>query len=68
MIALNLLIFALIVFALTPSNMYGYIDPGTGSYIIQILIAGGAAGLYTVKVYWKGIKSFFTSKFKRSKK
>jgi hypothetical protein len=37
-----------------------YIDPGSGSMILQV-IAGGvlAAGLF-VKTYWFKIKSFFT--------
>ena len=64
----NFIFFLIIIFSLTIANMYGYIDPGTGSYIIQVLIAGTAAGLYTIKVYWKSIKTFVSSKFNRSKK
>jgi len=39
---------------------YGYIDPGTGSYIIQIFIAAFATILYAVKYFWRNIKDFFT--------
>ena len=35
-----------------------YIDPGTGTYLLQLLIAGAAAGLYATKVFWKQIKGF----------
>ncbi|MBU1007684.1 hypothetical protein KKA53_01220 [Candidatus Dependentiae bacterium] len=47
--------------------LYGYIDPGTGSYLLQILIAGGLAGLYTVKTYWKNISCFVKSHCSRKK-
>ena len=36
------------------------IDPGTGSLLVQGLIAGVAAGLYTLKLYWYRLKKFFT--------
>lgn len=38
---------------------YGYIDPGTGSYIIQLLIAAFATLLYTIKYFWGNIKNFY---------
>jgi len=30
-----------------------YLDPGTGSYVFQIIIAGIVGGLFAVKIYWK---------------
>lgn len=39
-----------------------YLDPGTGSFIIQLLIGGLLSSLFLVKVFWKRI----TSVFKRS--
>ena len=39
-----------------------YIDPGTGSLLLQGLIAGIAAGAYTLKLYWYRVKSFFSRK------
>jgi hypothetical protein len=39
-----------------------YIDPGTGSLLLQGLIAGIAAGAYTLKLYWYKFKSFFSRK------
>lgn len=41
-------------------NANAYIDPGTGSLLIQGLIAGVAAGLYAVKQYWYKLKKFFS--------
>ncbi len=40
-------------------EVYSYIDPGTGAYLIQILIAVFAGALYFVKVFWVQIKTFF---------
>lgn len=43
---------------LFPVYSYGYIDPGTGSYIFQILIAAFVAVSFAIKVYWQKIKKF----------
>jgi hypothetical protein len=42
-----------------------YIDPGSGSYLVQMIIAGVLAGLFYFKNFWLKIKSFF-SKDKKS--
>ncbi|MDB5251273.1 MAG: hypothetical protein JWP27_442 [Flaviaesturariibacter sp.] len=36
-----------------------YIDPGSGSLILQILAGGALAAGMFVKTYWLRIKSFF---------
>jgi hypothetical protein len=36
-----------------------YIDPGSGSYLVQMIIAGVLAGLFYFKNLWWKIKSFF---------
>ena len=36
-----------------------YLDPGTGSFIIQILLAGLLGIGVAVKVYWNKIRDFF---------
>ena len=38
---------------------YGYIDPGTGSQIIQIIIAAFVGASLGIKIYWRRIKAFF---------
>jgi len=35
-----------------------YLDPGTGSLILQMLIAGILGALYTIKLYWYRLKIF----------
>ncbi len=48
---------ALILFI--PVNAYAYIDPSTGSIVLQFLIAGLVTGLFVVKQFWFNIKSMF---------
>ncbi|HWK06150.1 MAG TPA: hypothetical protein VNS58_21060 [Puia sp.] len=36
-----------------------YIDPGSGSYLIQAIIAAVVGGLFYIKSGWLRIKSFF---------
>lgn len=37
-----------------------YVDPGSGSYLIQLLIGAALAGLFFLKNLWWKIKYFFT--------
>jgi hypothetical protein len=36
-----------------------YLDPGSGSIIIQVLLAALLGGMYAIRVYWKKIKQLF---------
>lgn len=40
---------------------HAYLDPGTGSYVIQILIATLAGGAYLIASSWTKVKEFFSS-------
>jgi hypothetical protein len=53
---------------LFPLFAYGYIDPGTGSYIFQIVIAAFVAVSFAVKVYWRKIIAFIGRLFRRQAK
>jgi hypothetical protein len=53
---------------LFPLFAYGYIDPGTGSYIFQIIIAAFVAVSFAVKVYWHKIKKFIGRLFHSQEK
>lgn len=52
-------------FWLFPSPAYAYLDPGTGSYIFQIIIAGVLGIAFLIKVYWSKIKTLFFKVFSR---
>jgi hypothetical protein len=48
-----------------PQYAYSYIDPGTGSYIVQIVIAAFVAVSFMVKIYWLKIKGFIGRLFSK---
>ena len=39
-----------------------YIDPSSGSYLIQMIIAGILGSLFFFKNLWVTVKNFFTGK------
>jgi hypothetical protein len=39
------------------SHLY-YLDPGSGSYIFQLIIAALVGGLFLIKVYWRRIRRY----------
>ncbi|OFY26523.1 MAG: hypothetical protein A2275_10880 [Bacteroidetes bacterium RIFOXYA12_FULL_35_11] len=53
---------------LFPSDAYAYLDPGTGSYIMQLLIAFVLGGLFAIKLYWKKVKDLILKIFRLIKK
>ena len=50
------LIFGLISYT---SPAYAYLDPGTGSMLLQGLIGGIAATIAFLSIYWQKVKAFF---------
>jgi hypothetical protein len=55
--------FSLLKILLT-SSAYAYIDPGSGSIILQAILGAIAAGGLTIKIYWNKLKNIFRSKKK----
>lgn len=45
------------------SNSHAYLDPGSGSYLLQLIIAGLLGAGFMVKMYWGKITAFFKRKF-----
>ncbi len=41
-----------------PKTAQAYLDPGTGSYIFQLIIAAFIGGLFSIKLFWNKIKMF----------
>ena len=52
--------FHLSVFLAQHLRPQAYLDPGSGSFLIQLLIAGLVGAGFLIKVYWKKIKGLFT--------
>jgi hypothetical protein len=44
---------------------FAYLDPGTGSYVYQVLLAAFIGGLFTIKIFWQKIKNFFGNLFSK---
>jgi hypothetical protein len=53
-----------VVLLMGSAPAFAYIDPGTGSALIQGLIAGIAAVSIAAKLYWHRIVKFFSRKEK----
>ena len=41
------------------NNAYAYLDPGTGSIILQAILGAIAAGFSYCMFYWNKVKNFF---------
>ena len=48
-----------------PAPARAYVDPGTGSYVLQLLIAGLLGALFALKVFWHKLVAFFKGLFGR---
>ncbi|MBA4391646.1 MAG: hypothetical protein C0399_12030 [Syntrophus sp. (in: bacteria)] len=47
------------------TDVYAYLDPGTGSYVFQVLVAAVIGGLFAIKMFWQRIKAFFANHFSK---
>ncbi len=45
-----------------------YLDPGTGSLMLQILIGSAMAGLFAIKMFWRQLTGFVAGLFSKSAK
>lgn len=61
---MTVLLYFVFLALLFPKNSYAYLDPGTGSYLIQAVIALLATGGFLIKTYWSNIKKFLGKKSK----
>jgi hypothetical protein len=58
-----LLLFTCLLLAL-PSVAQAYLDPGTGSYVVQLLIGSLLGGLFALGVFWRRVVTFVKGLFK----
>jgi len=59
------IILSLVYCLILAPDIYGYIDPGTGSYMLQILIASFVGILFSVKIFWAKLAIFVKSIFSK---
>ncbi len=47
---------AFLVLGITTTSAHAYIDPGTGSYVLQVVLASLLAAAFVVKSTWRNIR------------
>ena len=61
-------LFILAFLFIFPREVYAYIDPGSGSYLTQVILGFVFGGLFMIKLYWNKIKNvLFRNKSKDRK-
>ena len=45
-----------------PVQAKAYLDPSSGSMLLQIAVGGFLAVVVTARMYWRKVRSFFTRK------
>lgn len=63
--SVKLLLTVIALQAVLAREAHAYLDPGTGSYILQMVIAGILGALFAIKLFWLRIKGFFGRVFSR---
>jgi hypothetical protein len=43
-----------------PSQAYAYLDPNSGSILLQVLLGGLAGVALSFRMFWENIKGFFS--------
>ena len=58
---LDIALVLVILYLISVKNTYAYIDPGSGSYLLQIVAAGLLSSIFIIKKFWRNIKEFVSS-------
>lgn len=59
----KVLVLIVLIQIMTASTAYAYIDPGTGSYLFQMLIAGLLGSAFAIKMAWRNVKTYISQIF-----
>ena len=59
--------FMIFYFVVLTKNAYAYLDPGSGSYLLQLLLAGLLAASFAIKTFWKRVWFFVSDRFLKKK-
>jgi len=52
-------IFITVLLLLIVTDAFAYLDPGTGSMLLQVILGGVAAVAVAVKLYWHKLRAAF---------
>ena len=48
-------------------DVRAYLDPGTGSFILQVLVSSLAGVVYIIKMFWRNIKGYFLKPLRKKR-
>jgi len=61
----RLILLTFIILVSNSNNAFAYLDPGTGSIILQAILGAIAAGLTFLTNFWLNVKNFLKKIFKK---
>ncbi len=67
-VLVNFSFFVSVYVIMFPPQAHAYLDPGTGSYILQVVAAVFFGSLFALKVWWRKVANFLGSIFGRKEK
>lgn len=53
----NAVVWAVLLLVVCAQHAHAYIDPGSGSYVLQLILAGLLGAGVAVRIYWKRIRA-----------
>ena len=65
---MKILLFSIYFFLIYIKLAYSYLDPGSSSYILQLIVGALVGFFVTLKIYWLKFKNFFFKITKSNKK
>ncbi len=58
------LLFAMAALIASSTWAAAYLDPGTGSLALQMLVAGALTAAASIRIFWTRVKDFFNRMFR----
>ena len=56
-----------LLWVMTPLSAHAYLDPGTGNYVIQVVMATLLGGAFAIKSFWGTLKYKVMTMFSKNK-
>jgi hypothetical protein len=59
------LLLAVVLLLIFTRECLAYVDPGGGSFVLQLIVAGLIGAALAVKAFWQNVKRFFSKLLSR---
>ena len=53
----EIVVLAMLALLFLPRRSHAYIDPGTGSFVIQMLVVAAVGVVFVIRTYWHTLKT-----------